>query len=96
MKSRYSLFTVICFALPFASCGPEDTAPTTESNDKTYQVTATVGMITDIVREVAGDHAQVEGIIGEGVDPHLYKPTSLDVKALQAADVAKQGLVLAL
>jgi manganese/zinc/iron transport system substrate-binding protein len=48
-------------------------------------------MIADIVREVGGDRADVKGIIGEGVDPHLYKPTSIDVKALQAADVVFYG-----
>lgn len=48
-------------------------------------------MIADIVREVAGEHAEVHGIIGEGVDPHLYKPTSIDVKALQGADVVFYG-----
>jgi len=44
-------------------------------------------MIADIVREVAGDRGNVDGMIGSGVDPHLYKPTSTDIKALQAADV---------
>lgn len=72
------------------SCGPEETdaaTTTPEAPKGVYQVAATVGMIADIVREVAGDKAKVEGIIGEGVDPHLYKPTSTDVKAFQAADV---------
>lgn len=52
-----------------------------------YKVVTTVGMVTDIVREVAGDRAEVEGIIGAGVDPHLYKPTRADVAKLQSADV---------
>lgn len=52
-----------------------------------YRIVATVGMVADIVRQVAGPQAEVTGIIGEGVDPHLYKPTSTDVKRLQAADV---------
>ncbi len=61
----------------------------------TYKITATVGMIADIVRNVAGDHGNVTGIIGEGIDPHLYKPTAPDVKALQAADVIfYNGLML--
>jgi manganese/zinc/iron transport system substrate-binding protein len=61
----------------------------------TYEIATTVGMIADIVRNVAGDHAQVEGIIGEGVDPHLYKPTSTDVKTLQSADIIfYNGLML--
>lgn len=60
-----------------------------------YRVVATVGMIADIVREIAGPLAEVDGLIGEGVDPHLYKPTATDVKAMQAADlVFYNGLLL--
>ncbi|MBI2192852.1 MAG: zinc ABC transporter substrate-binding protein [Planctomycetes bacterium] len=52
-------------------------------------------MVTDIVRQVAGDKARVEGIIGQGVDPHLYKPTRNDVAALLRADVVfYSGLML--
>ncbi|MEC9374403.1 MAG: zinc ABC transporter substrate-binding protein, partial [Planctomycetota bacterium] len=40
-----------------------------------HRVVATVGMVADIVRNVAGDRADVIGMMGSGVDPHLYKPT---------------------
>ena len=60
-----------------------------------YQVTCTVGMITDIVRQVAGPHATVEGMMNEGVDPHLYKPTRSDVVTLMNSDVVfYNGLML--
>ncbi len=60
-----------------------------------YNITTTTGMITDIVRQVAGDHAKVRGIIGEGVDPHLYNPTRGDVAALLSADIVfYSGLML--
>lgn len=60
-----------------------------------YNATVTVGMVGDIVRNVAGDKAQVHVLIGQGVDPHTYKPTTADVKALQAADVIfYNGLLL--
>jgi manganese/zinc/iron transport system substrate-binding protein len=60
-----------------------------------YTIVATVGMITDLVRNVAGPHATVEGLIGEGVDPHLYKPTRGDVVKLNQADVVfYNGLLL--
>jgi manganese/zinc/iron transport system substrate-binding protein len=60
-----------------------------------YKVVGTVGMITDIVRNVAGEYAMVEGIIGEGVDPHLYKPNRGDVVKLSEADVIfYNGLLL--
>ncbi len=60
-----------------------------------FKAVATVGMVTDIVRNVAGERASVEGIIGEGIDPHLYKPTTSDVKTVQAADIVfYNGLML--
>ncbi len=60
-----------------------------------YTIVTTCGMVTDIVREVAGDKAKVMGLMGEGVDPHLYKPTRDDVaKLLQADVVFYSGLML--
>jgi manganese/zinc/iron transport system substrate-binding protein len=60
-----------------------------------YKITTTVGMVTDIVRQVAGEKAVVTGIIGTGVDPHLYKPTRDDVAQLMEADVVcYSGLML--
>lgn len=54
-----------------------------------YKITTTVGMITDITRNIVGDSstAKVKGIIGQGVDPHLYKPTRNDLVALTEADI---------
>jgi len=51
------------------------------------RVVTTIAMITDIVEEVGGEKVMVEGLIGEGVDPHLYNPTRRDVVALQRADI---------
>jgi manganese/zinc/iron transport system substrate-binding protein len=52
-------------------------------------------MVTDIVAQVAGDKARVVGLLGEGVDPHLYRPTRNDVKQLTDADVIfYSGLLL--
>jgi manganese/zinc/iron transport system substrate-binding protein len=60
-----------------------------------YTIVTTCGMVTDIVRMVAGDHAKVSGLMGEGVDPHLYKPTRDDVAKLLSADVVfYSGLML--
>ncbi|MDP4693339.1 MAG: zinc ABC transporter substrate-binding protein [Opitutales bacterium] len=78
-------------------CAPSggDESESVESGASPYKVVCTVGMITDIVRNVAGDYAEVEGIIGEGVDPHLYKPTRSDVVKLSGADVVfYNGLLL--
>ena len=50
-------------------------------------VVTTTGMVTDIVRVVAGEDLQVEGLIGEGVDPHLFTPGRRDVERLMNAPV---------
>lgn len=55
--------------------------------EKKIQITATVGMIADIVKNVAGETADVISIIGSDVDPHLYRPTRNDVLKLQQADI---------
>jgi manganese/zinc/iron transport system substrate-binding protein len=58
-------------------------------------IVTTVGMVTDITRQVVGDRAEVKGLMGEGVDPHLYKPTRTDIQKLMNADVVLyNGLLL--
>ena len=66
-----------------------------EARTYPYRITATIGMVADIVRQVAGDRGDVTAIIGEGVDPHLYVPTRSDVAALMEADIVfYSGLLL--
>lgn len=97
-RSFLVFLSLVIVAALFTGCGPQATSSDTDSAShgaEPYTVVCTVGMITDIVRNVAGDYAQVEGIIGEGVDPHLYKPTRSDVVKLSGADVVfYNGLLL--
>jgi manganese/zinc/iron transport system substrate-binding protein len=59
------------------------------------RVVATTSMVADLVRQVAGDRAVVEGLMGPGVDPHLYKATASDIVKLQRADaIFYNGLML--
>jgi manganese/zinc/iron transport system substrate-binding protein len=51
------------------------------------KVGATVGMVADIVREVALEKAHVTNIIGSGIDPHVYNPTRSDVAILLKSDI---------
>ena len=96
-------FRKVAFAGVFAllvGCGPTETVQEVEESPSgtrsyPYKAVATVGMIADVVRNVAGEKAEVDGLIGEGVDPHLYKPTRGDVVALNGADVVfYNGLML--
>ena len=81
--------TVLLLAGLLPGCGP-DTPPR-----QRHRIVTTVGMITDIVQQVAGEQAEIIGIIGEGVDPHLYKPTRGDGALLLGADIVfYNGLLL--
>jgi manganese/zinc/iron transport system substrate-binding protein len=44
-------------------------------------------MVSDLVKQVGGDRVEVQGLMGPGVDPHLYKAAASDVGKLQGADV---------
>ena len=44
-------------------------------------------MVTDLVENIGGDTVLVTGLMGPGVDPHLYRPSASDVKKLQDADI---------
>jgi len=90
-------FLMLAIGSLFSGCGGGDEALNLRqrSGSGPYQIVATVGMITDVVREIAGDEAEVEGLIGEGVDPHLYNPARSDVMKLSEADVVfYNGLLL--
>jgi manganese/iron transport system substrate-binding protein len=50
-------------------------------------VVTTVSPITDIVKNVAGNAANVQGIIPEGVDSHTFEPTPEAARLLSQGDV---------
>ena len=58
----------------------------TPSNGKLNVVTTT-SMITDLVKNIGGDNINIEGLMGSGVDPHLYKASEGDVTKLVNADI---------
>ena len=51
------------------------------------RIVATTSIIADAARRIAGEHAQVEALMGPGVDPHLYKASESDVRRLGEADL---------
>jgi manganese/zinc/iron transport system substrate-binding protein len=75
-----------------AGCGGGGEARASEGE---LQVTTTTTMVTDLVREVGGSKVEVTGLMGPGVDPHLYRASQRDVLALSEADaVFYNGLFL--
>lgn len=50
-------------------------------------VVVTTSMLTDLVKNIGGDLINIQGLMGAGVDPHLYKASEGDVSKLFNADV---------
>ncbi len=100
MRQPGPISVVIVFSYLLAGCSESSTTERSanlDSASRAYpcQIVTTCGMVTDIVRIVAGEHGHVVGLMGEGVDPHMYKPTRDDVKKLLEADVIfYSGLML--
>jgi manganese/zinc/iron transport system substrate-binding protein len=81
----------LCLAtLALASCSRPLAGPA-EIAARPINVTTTVGMIADIVKNVGGDRVIVTGLMGAGVDPHLYKPSARDILRLDDADIIFYG-----
>ncbi len=83
LKCTYKLFAIVLVSvLLHLSC----TSSQKERTGK-LKIVATVGMISDAVKVIAGDKVEVTGLMGPGVDPHLYKATKGDIDLLDNADL---------
>ena len=76
------LVAALLVALVVAGCGGED-AP----DDGRLRIATTVAPITSIVSAVAGDRAEVVGIVPEGTNSHTFEPKPSVAELLSTADV---------
>lgn len=94
-RSFFSPFTalVICaMAMGQVGCGGSEsgdlaTSDAAFSGEYPIKVACTTGMVADMVAAVGGDYVQVDRMMGEGVDPHVYEPTMADNVMLKRADM---------
>ncbi|MFX3632083.1 MAG: metal ABC transporter solute-binding protein, Zn/Mn family [Candidatus Pristimantibacillus sp.] len=68
-----------------AGCG--NATDVESGKEDQLKVTTTTGMIADVVKEIGGDDVAVTGLMGSGIDPHLYKASHGDVQKLDDADI---------
>lgn len=59
------------------------------------KVVTTTTMLADLAKVIGGEYVEVDGLMGPGIDPHLYKASAGDVSLMQEADlVVYSGLHL--
>lgn len=72
---------LVLFSVSLVGC--KDTRP----KDGKFHIVTTTSMITDLVQNIGGDKVAVQGLMGAGVDPHLYKASEGDVSKLSNANM---------
>ena len=59
---------ILLVVATFLSCSSDDRS---RDEDARISVVTTTTMITDMVKQIAGDKVRLTGLMGPGVDPHL-------------------------
>jgi len=89
------LSAVIVLWLAVGCARPSSDEPIAPEKQTSISIVSTTGMITDLAQRIAGDRAAVTGLMGTGIDPHLYTPTRTDIQMLLGADIVfYNGLLL--
>ncbi|WP_124979307.1 metal ABC transporter solute-binding protein, Zn/Mn family [Nonlabens xiamenensis] len=78
------LWMVLSLSLLLGACADNTKK---EGLPEHLSVVTTTTMITDMVEQIGGDAIEVQGLMGSGVDPHLYKASEGDVTKLYNADL---------
>jgi manganese/zinc/iron transport system substrate-binding protein len=103
MSRKSLIISAIVLVFLVGACGQSADQPAEDLSERQIRVVTTIGMITDVAQNVGGERVSVTGLMGPGVDPHLYKASEGDVSSLSEADVifynglhleAKMGEVL--
>ncbi len=77
------LMMILCLGSILTGCNQANETKT----DGTKNIVTTTTMLYDLVREIGGDKVEVTGLMGPGIDPHLYQASSGDVSKMQEADI---------
>lgn len=76
---KFSLFALLGLCLAGCKSGAYPDA------DARIPMVATTSILADAVTAIGGDRVRVECLMGPGIDPHRYLPTSGDVQKLAVA-----------
>ncbi|MGY1712534.1 metal ABC transporter solute-binding protein, Zn/Mn family [Geodermatophilus sp. SYSU D00758] len=74
-------------ALALSGCAAGALAETGDVGSRPIRVTTTTNWHTDLASRIGGDRVEVTGLMGPGVDPHLYEAGAGDVQTLAGSDI---------
>ncbi len=80
-----TIITAVAAAAVLVGCESSDAGE--DAEDRRLQVVTTVAPITSIVASIAGDRAEIAGLVPEGTNSHTFDPPPSAAAALSEADV---------
>ncbi len=83
---KLKMIFLLALLMVFSSC-----AKKTEREEGKIYLVATTTLLADMANEIGGEYVQVDGLMGPGLDPHLYQASARDVVKMQNADVVLYG-----
>lgn len=84
-KIKGLLGAVLSLSLLLAGCSAP--ASDTGATEDKLNVVATTTMLADLSTVIGGERVTVDGLMGPGIDPHLYQASEGDVSLMQKADI---------
>ena len=82
-KIRFMKYWILIAIISVTLFSCNDNKP----KDNRFHIVTTTSMVTDLVKNIGGDKVDVQGLMGAGVDPHLYKASEGDVSKLSNANM---------
>lgn len=89
MVSALPRCLLVVLALAVAACGGGDAG--SDTGGGRIEVVASTTQLADLARNVAGDRAEVRGLLGANADPHDYELRPSDLDGLAGAAVILQS-----
>lgn len=87
IKSKIIIGMALSILLTLTGCSNSQEKDTVNTGDTKLNVVATTTMLSDLSSVIGGNHVTVNGLMGPGIDPHLYQASAGDVTLMQKADV---------
>ena len=84
-RQTYTLLALLTLAAAPAYAQQDKLSQLKPIQQSPVRVVTTVNFVTDLVQQIGGERVRVTGLMGAGVDPHLYKASAGDVRQLQQA-----------
>ena len=87
MRQKLEKLSGILLSVTLLLAGCAQPAQSPDSGGNTVNIVATTTMLADLSAVIGGNHVTVNGLMGPGIDPHLYQASAGDVTLMQKSDV---------